>query len=228
MPRNWNAQTNPACVGADSLTRDGENDAVDERWERMRKWLVGLMACALTFLAVTASAQDTQDIAAMRRAFERAQLYAQGFEVCWRVKKTPAQAVPLLQKANTLAKALPDGILTTKEEREATVLTLRCRVAPHKSAVQSALSRMRRVLGADGEMTLMLYGLVPGDTEIREEKLRELMESLGDVVRSTRRDKTRLALLGDAYQAAMQQRDGRVRVALARPRFMTEIVSDAT
>lgn len=188
----------------------------------MRKWLMGLTACALTLLAVTASAQGTGETAAMLRAFEQAQCYAQGFEVRCRIRKTPSQAVPLLQKANALAASLPEGVFTTTEEPDATVLSVRCRVAPLKSAVQNAVSRMRRVLGRDGEIILMLYGQARGQTQISEDMLRGLLSSLGESVRSTRRDKTRLVLLGGAYQAAAQREEGRVRVAIARPYFVSE------
>lgn len=188
----------------------------------MRKWMTGILLAALVLFAITARAQEGQETGAMLRAFGKTQLYAQGFEVRYTVKKTPAQAVPLLQKANTLAKTLPDGSVSTKEEKETTHLTLRCRVAPEKSAVQGALARMRRLLGTEGESIIYLYGLLQENTKTEEEVLRALMEALNDVVRSTRRGKQRLALLGDAYQAAAQQEEGRVRIAIARPHFISE------
>lgn len=159
----------------------------------------------------------------MLRAFERAQLYAQGFEVHYAVEKTPAQAVPLLKKASALAATLPQGTFVTQETRDSTQLIMTCRVAPQRGAVQDALSQMRRTLGRQGEVTLTLYGLAPdaaaSQTAAQEETLRALMETLGDSVRSTRRGADGVALLGRAYQAAAKEDAGRVRIAIARPRF---------
>ena len=107
-----------------------------------------------------------------------------------------------------------------------------CRVAPQRGAVQGALSQMRRTLGLQGEVTLTLYGLAPelaaSQTAAQEETLRALMETLGDSVRSTRRGEDGVALLGRAYQAAAKEDAGRVRIAIARPRFAVNQESGRT
>lgn len=185
----------------------------------MRKQIAGILLTALMLISVTARAQGWQEMDTMLRAFGRAQLYAQGFEVRYAVSKTPGQAVPLLKKADALAASLPQGTFTTTEEKDSTQMIMTCCVAPTRAAVQGALSRMRRVLGLDGESALVLYGLAPGESDPQEETLRALLESVGDSVRSTRRDAGGVVLLGAAYQTSAAQDAGRVRIAMARPRF---------
>lgn len=185
----------------------------------MRKRIAGILLAALLLVSITARAQGLQETEAMLRAFERLELYAQGFEVRYAVTKTPAQAVPLLQKAEALAASLPQGTFRTEEEKEQTQMIVTCRVAPVRSTVQDAFSRMRRTLGMDGETTLTLYGLAPDETGAREETLRALLENLGDGVRSTRRSAHSVVLLGAAYQVSATEDSGRVRIAIARPRF---------
>ena len=164
----------------------------------MRKRIAGILLAALLLVSITARAQGLQETEAMLRAFERLELYAQGFEVRYAVTKTPAQAVPLLQKAEALAASLPQGTFRTEEEKEQTQMIVTCRVAPVRSTVQDAFSRMRRTLGMDGETTLTLYGLAPDETGAREETLRALLETLGDGVRATRRSAHSVGLLGAA------------------------------
>ena len=185
----------------------------------MRKRIAGVFLAVLMLVSITARAQGMQETDAMLRAFERLGLYAQGFEVRYAVTKTPAQAVPLLKKAEALAASLPQGTFRTEEEKERTELIVTCRVAPVRSTVQGALSRMRRALGMDGETTLMLYGLAPDETGAREETLRALLENLGDGVHSTRRSTHAVVLLGAAYQVSATEDSLRVRIAIARPRF---------
>lgn len=197
----------------------------------MRKRIAGIFLAVLLLFAVTGKAQGLQETDWMLRAFERAQLYAQGFEVRYAVEKTPAQAVPLLQKASTLAASLPQGTFETQETKETTQLIMTCRVAPQRGAVQGALSQMRRTLGLQGEVTLTLYGLAPelaASQAAQEETLRALMETLGDSVRSTRRGEDGVALLGRAYQVAAKEDAGRVRIAIARPRFAVNQESGRT
>lgn len=197
----------------------------------MRKRIAGIFLAVLLLFAVTGKAQGWQETDWMLRAFERAQLYAQGFEVRYAVEKTPAQAVPLLGKASALAASLPQGTFETQETKETTQLIMTCRVAPQRGAVQGALSQMRRTLGLQGEVTLTLYGLAPGlaaSQAAQEETLRALMETLGDSVRSTRRGEDGVALLGRAYQAAAKEDAGRVRIAIARPRFAVNQESGRT
>ena len=198
----------------------------------MRKRIAGIFLAVLLLFAVTGKAQGWQETDWMLRAFERAQLYARGFEVRYAVEKTPAQAVPLLGKASALAASLPQGTFETQETKETTQLIMTCRVAPQRGAVQGALSQMRRTLGLQGEVTLTLYGLAPelaaSQTAAQEETLRALMETLGDSVRSTRRGEDGVALLGRAYQAAAKEDAGRVRIAIARPRFAVNQESGRT
>ena len=223
FPAKIAMRAKPAFARADSLKRCGQNEVVDERWENMRKWITAAVLAGLLFLSTTARAQNVQEADAMLRAFERAQLYAQGFEVTYCVTRSPSAAVPLLEKGSEAAAQLPYGSFTTREEKQATTLYLRCRVAPDKEAARQAASRMRRLLGLRGETTLVLYGTAAdGEKTAYDARLRTLLESLGDSVRATRYTEGKLLLAGAAYQVRAVTQEERVQFAIARPRFETD------